>query len=171
MSRQSQGSGYQTTTTSAGQKKSEPLGSSASASTIDIANHIPLSDLGGHRNINIPDIPASLTADEQLTSYPHTLSSPASHPSPVQHNIHYPPVVDVLQELHQIFPTLDLPHFASALSDHGVATVYDVRYASNDLFVAIGMPAFILNIFKDGALRIAACAEGRAVSAPRYELI
>lgn len=125
---------------------------------------MPLGDLGG---INMPDIPASPTAVEQLTSYPHTLSS---HPSPIQDNIHYPPVVDVLQELHQIFPTLDLPQFASALSDQGVATVDDVRYTSNNIFVAIGMPAFILDVFNDGASRIAACAEGRAVSAPRHLL-
>ena len=164
----SQGSVCQTTTASAGPKESEPLGSSAS--TIDIANRIPLNDLGGHRRINIPDIPASPAADEQLTSYPHTSSSPAGDPSPVQNNIHYPPVIDVLQELHQIFPTLDLPHMASALSDHGVATVDDVRYASNDLFVAISMPAFILDTFNDCALRIAACAEGHAVSTPQYFL-
>jgi hypothetical protein len=169
MSCHSQGSVCKTTTASAGQEESEPLGSSAS--TIDIANHIPLNDIGGHRSINIPDILASPTADEQLASYSHTLSSPASHPSPIQHNIHYPPVIDVLQELHQIFPALDLPHFASALSDHGVATVDDVRYASNDLFVAIGMPAFILDTFNDGAFRMAACAEGCAVSAPRYLLV
>jgi hypothetical protein len=164
----SQGSIGQTTTASAGQKKSEPLGSSAS--TIDITNHIPLSDLGGHRRINIPDIPASPTADEELTSYPHTSSSPVTHPSPIQNDTHYPPVIDVLQELHQIFPTLDLLHFASALSDHGIATVDDVRNANNDLFVAIGMPAFILDTFNDCALRIAACAEGHAVSAPRHLL-
>jgi hypothetical protein len=168
MSHHSQGSVCQTTAPSAGQKESEPLGSPAS--TIDIASRIPLSDLGVHSSINIPDTPASPAADEQLTDYPQTLFSPASHSSPIQNNI-YPPVIDVLEELHQIFPMLDLPQFALALSDRGVATVDDVRYASNDLFVNIGMPAFILDTFKDGALRIAACAEGQAVSAPRYLLI
>jgi hypothetical protein len=79
--------------------------------------------------------------------------------------------MDVLQELHQIFPALNLPHFSAALSDHGIATVDDVRYASNDLFVAIGIPAFVVDTFRDCTQRTAACVEGQAVSTPRYTLV
>jgi len=140
-----------------------PLLLSASEVDINIANHTPLGDIGGHRRVNIPVSPTH----NQPTESPHTPSSPPSDPSIIP-NVEYPAVSDVLEELHRIIPTFDLPQYGLALSDHGVATVDDVRYASNDLFIAIGMPVTILDMFYDYATRMALCAEGFGVSQPRY---
>lgn len=132
--------------------------SSVSAIDIDVADRIPLS---GRSLVNIPASPAALT-------HSHSSSSPA--PDLLTANVNYPAVGHILDDLHKIVPALDLPQFNSTLSDHGIMTVNDVRCASNELFIAIRMPASILDIFIDCAGRMVLSAEGYGVSQPRYSM-
>lgn len=52
----------------------------------------------------------------------------------------YPPIIDVLQEMDQTMPLLNMPQYEAALIEHGIAYVNAVVGISNQLFVdVIGM--------------------------------
>jgi hypothetical protein len=134
----------------------------APATNINIANHAPFSEIGGRRRINAHASPPH----DQPANYSHTSSSP-SDPLTIP-NIEYPAISDVLEELHRIFPALDLPQYGLALSNHRIVTVDDIRSTSKDLLIDIGMPPTIFDIFYDCAMRSVLVAEGYGVSQPRY---
>ena len=131
----------------------------------------PATDLGGRHRANISLPP---TDDERLVNYSSTSSSASSDP-PTSPNcdvdyppVDYPPISDALEILHRVISDFDLLQYSSALSNHCITTVDDIRYASDDLLAAIGMPEGIHDMFRDYAMRMALCAEGGGVSAPRY---
>jgi hypothetical protein len=73
-----------------------------------------------------------------------------------------------LDELHESFPIYDLPQYASALSNHGVVTVDNIRNADDEALVQSGLPPVVVGMVRQRAMILAMSVEGQAVSAPRY---
>ena len=138
--------------------------SSSSTININVANYIPLGDRGGQRRINMSpadsDRPLSIT----LPSSPVTKSSSNPQTPPAD----YPAISVALDELHESFPIYDLPQYASALSNHGVVTVDNIRNADDEALVQSGLPPVVVDMVRQRAMILAMSAEGQAVSAPRY---
>ena len=142
---------------------------SSSTVNINISNPIPLSDRAGQRHINTPImspadkplaikyLPTSPTSSSNVTSSP----IPATPPD-------YPTINIVLEDLHNAFPSFNLPQYFSAFRDFGMVTVEDVRNVSDDNLVKTGLPLFVLDHFREHAERLALGAEGYGVSAPRF---
>jgi hypothetical protein len=137
---------------------------SASAINTESASHFPLSDLVGGRRVYIP---CSTAANDQLPDCSHTPPRPIINSSDVP-NDDYPSIGDVVEELHKLYPNLDFPQYGLALAQHGIVNVNDIRYADDDLFIAIGMPPHILKMIRYRAMIKALLAEGCCISAPRY---
>ncbi|KAG2749318.1 hypothetical protein P692DRAFT_20732641 [Suillus brevipes Sb2] len=62
--------------------------------------------------------------------------------------IEYPPIIDVLQEMDQTMPLLNMPQYEAALIEHGIVYVNAVVGISDQLFVdVIGMPIGVIQSF------------------------
>ncbi|KAG1771527.1 hypothetical protein EDD22DRAFT_947961 [Suillus occidentalis] len=69
--------------------------------------------------------------------------------------IEYPPIIDVLQEMDQTMPLLNMPQYEAALIEHGIAYVNAVVGISDQLFVdVIGMPIGVIRSFFNVVCRL-----------------
>jgi hypothetical protein len=73
-----------------------------------------------------------------------------------------------LTELHNAFPIYNLPQYAAALFDRGIATVDDVRTTSDGTLEEVGMSSLVMELFRERARVLSLIAEGHGVSCPRY---
>lgn len=105
---------------------------------INISNYTPPSKVDGHPHVKIPAGSANV----------HTPSSSSSD-SPIPPNVDHPDIRDILEELDTRMPYLDMLQYEKTLLDHGIRTVDHVRSAENATFAAIGMPAGVLDMFRD----------------------
>jgi hypothetical protein len=132
-------------------KKTNAVASSAATSSssasiqINISNYTPPSKVDGRPRVKIPA--GSANIQQQLTDV-HTPSSSSSD-SPIPPNVDHPDIRDILEELDTRMPYLDMLQYEKTLLDHGIRTVDHVRSAENATFAAIGMPAGVLDMFRD----------------------
>lgn len=133
------------------------MASASSAININVANYIPLGDRHGQHRINAP-----CAIEPPLSPTPDLFLNPPTPPCD------YPSINGVLDELHAVLPYYDLPQYAVSLSNHGIATVDKIRTVGDEKLVEAGLPPAVVELFRDGAMRMTLAAEGYGVSAPRY---
>ena len=160
-------------------KTSSSTNASASSSAIvniNFANFTPLSDRGGQHRTNTSVLsavdnlrsasPLTINTASPVADSADSSHSPQTPPQPA--NIDYPAVDTALTELHNAFPIYNLPQYAAALFDRGIATVDDVRTTSDGTLEEVGMSSLVMELFRERARVLSLIAEGHGVSCPRY---
>ena len=75
-------------------------------------------------------------------------------------NVTYPPVSDVIYEMHTIFLLLNMPQWEKILIQHGVVYADAVVELPQDFFRdVIGMPAGVIGTFRRYARGVICCAQ------------
>lgn len=139
---------------------------------IAISNYIPLRDIGGlgqyHINVPVPSGSITPLAISSSPSASSTIRSPTRVSSP---SIEYPPVGEILQEIHDetMLRNYNLPQYEAVLVQNGITNVSDVDRVRDAFLAEIGFPSedFVLKVFRDRAGRAKLLAEGCGVSQPR----
>jgi hypothetical protein len=122
---------------------------SAHRTNIEIHNHLgrdsdhtPLSDHLGQRHVNTNQSPSEVIDLSYSDSDENEL-------------IHYPPISEVLTDLHTAMPLVNYPRFEEALVNNGIVYANSVHNISSEFFsTIIGMPVGMVHDFKSHAKRL-----------------
>jgi hypothetical protein len=103
-----------------------------------MAREQPLGDVHGQRHIN--------TTSTALS--PSLLGQPCDDDT--DETIIYPPIIDVLQEMHVTMPLLNMPQYEAVLIEHGIAYANNAVGISDHWFIdVIHMPIGVTRSFFD----------------------